>query len=134
MCIIPVEVRLPRLLENTLQDRHFSRIWICKVITINHSHATVDNGLFDWFKSVLTADNKLTKGEDKVCLQCNRAFVLGVVEVNVKRIDILRGSRRNLDNLTVKAIDKRIIFGFGVADDNIVCCGNALFPILVTKL
>lgn len=107
-----------------LQDRHFSRIGICKVITINHSHATVDNGLFDRFKSVLAADNQLTKGEDKVCLQCDRAFVLGVVEVDVKRIDILCGSRRNLDNLTVKTVDKRIILGFGVADDNIVCCGK----------
>ena len=42
---------------------------------------------------------------------------------NIHRVNVLRTVLRNLDNLSFQPFHKGVIFGFGIANDNIVC-GN----------
>ena len=56
--------------------------------------------------------------------QCQRVFVLTVIQVDVQRIYIVFAGGGQLDNLPMKPLDKGKILGLRVADKNIVRRGE----------
>ena len=115
-----------KLVVKVAQDRHFRRVGVSKERSVNISHGAVNDGLFHGLQALLATNDKLAQGQDKIGFQRKRVVVLGVVEVNIHRIYILRPSvnapagRGQSDNLSVQPLHKGKILGFRVADDNVV--------------
>ena len=111
---------LQKLVVEVAQDRHFLRVGVCKERAVHVPNSAVNDGLIDGLQALLAAYDKLAEGEDKVGFQRKGAVVLAVIEVNIHRVNVLRAVLRNLDNLSFQTSDKGVIFGFGVANDNVV--------------
>ena len=83
----------------------------------------VDNRAFLSGKTVPTADNDLTKRNQKVGLICDYFHRIAeqiIVNGNVHRVDMLFGIACNSDKLSVQSRNKRKILAFGIADYNII--------------
>ena len=118
-------LRLSLVSQNVVEvfeNRHLLRNGIGKVVLIDHTDASVNDGLFNGLQAVLAANNQLAHGEDEVGLQGQRVFLFGVVDIDVQRIDVVGTDGRNADNLTAELLYQRVILGFGIADDNVIFC------------
>ena len=71
------------------EDRHILRARVCKVGLIDTLHSTVDHGALDGFQPGLAAHNQLTEGQHKIGFKRQRVFVLGIIQVDVQRIQVV---------------------------------------------
>ena len=110
----------PQCVIQVLQNRHFLRRGVCKIIAVDHTDAAVDDGLFDRLQAVLPADDQFAQGQNKIRFQRKRVVVLAVIEVQVHRVDEVAGGRGDMDDLPVQTLDQRAVFRFGIADDDVV--------------
>ena len=111
---------LSQHIVEVFEDGHFLRHGIGEKILIDHADASVNDGLLHRLQALLAAYNQLTHGEDEVTFEGQRIFLFGIVQVDVQRIDVVRADRRYPDDLTAELLDKRIILGFRVTDDDVI--------------
>ena len=71
------------------EDRHILRARVCKVGLIDTLHSTVNYGALDGFQPGLAAHNQLTEGQHKIGFKRQRVFVLGIIQVDVQRIQVV---------------------------------------------
>ena len=65
-------------------------------------NTTVNDSLLNRLKPFLAAHNKLTQRQDKIRLKSNRIIIIGIVHVDIHRVDVLTAGRTYLNNLTAK--------------------------------
>ena len=75
------------------QDRHILRARVCKVVLIDTLHGAVNDCPFNGFQPGFAAHDKLTQRQHKVGFECQRVFVLRIVQIDVERIYIVRAGR-----------------------------------------
>ena len=80
---------LPEGIVKILQNGHILRLGIVEVVLVDQSHTAVNDRLFDRSKTVLTADDQFTKGQDEVRLQGQGVILVAVIEVSVHGIDMV---------------------------------------------
>ena len=102
------------------ENRHLLRNGIGEEVLIDEPHASVNECLFHRLKPVFASDNQLTKRQDEVTLECQRAFLFGVVQIDVQRIDVIHADRRDSDDLTAKFVNQRKILSLRVADNDVI--------------
>jgi len=83
-------------------------------------HTAVNDGFLHRQQPFLAAHHQFTQRKNKVSFQGQGIIFLGVVGVNVHRVDELGAVGRNFDDLTLQTIHQRRVFAFGVVDDNII--------------
>ena len=86
--------------------------------------AAVDDRLFHGLKSLFSSHNQFAQGQNEIGFQGNGIVLLGVIAVDVHGVDILGGGWADLDDLTFQPRHQRRIFGFGVADNDVVTGGE----------
>ena len=82
--------------------------------------AAVDDRFLHRLEALLAAHHQLAQGEDEVGFQGHGVVLLGVVQVDVHRVDILRTGRADPDDLSVEPLDKGRVLRLRVADDDII--------------
>ena len=102
------------------EDRHILRARVCKVGLIDTLHSTVDHGALDGFQPGLAAHNQLTEGQHKIGFECQRVFVLGIVQVDVQRIQVIAAGGRELDNLPMQQLYQRRILALRVTYQHMI--------------
>ena len=85
------------------QDRHILRARVLQVIPVHQPCAAVNNGPLNRGKPLLAADHQVAQGQDKIAFQRDGVFIIRIVQVNVHRIDIVGGSRGNVNDLPLGA-------------------------------
>ena len=86
--------------------------------------AAVDDRFFHGLKSLFAAHNQFAQGQNEIGFQGNGIVLLGVIVVDVHGVDILGGGWAAFDDLTFQPCHQRGIFGFGVADNDVVTGGE----------
>ena len=71
-------------------------------------------------QSRLAAHDQLHEGEDEVAFQRQGVIILGVVEGNVHRVDVLVGGGGNVDHLPAQPLDQGRILVLRVYNGNII--------------
>ena len=102
------------------EDWHILWARVCKVGLIDTLHSTVNYGALDGFQPGLAAHNQLTEGQHKIGFKRQRVFVLGIIQVDVQRIEVVMACRRELDNLPVHQLYQRRIFSLRVAHQHMI--------------
>ena len=82
--------------------------------------ATVDDRLLYRLQALLTAHDKLTQRQNKICLQSDGVVIIRIVHVDVHRIDVLCTGRCDLNDLTAKPFNQRRILCLRIRYDHIV--------------
>ena len=113
---------LKQCLIKILQKRHVLRPRIVEIALVNVMDTSVDDCLFHRLQAFLSADDQLAQRQDEIGLEGDGVVLLGVVRVDVHRIDILRTGRGNVNDLPVETLDQRRVLGLRIADDDIVIC------------
>lgn len=102
------------------EDGHVLRARVIEIVPIDQPHTAVNDGLFHRHKAVLAAHNQLAQAENEVGFQRQRILIVRIVEVQVHGIDIVRGGRRDFNNLPVQVLHQWAVFRLRIADDDIV--------------
>ena len=108
-----------------LQDRHILRLGISDIGTVDCPDSPVNQGLFHGRKTLPAAGGHLAEGQDEVGLQRQRVIILGVVQVDIHRIQVecLAASAAGggkPDYLSTQTIYQGEILRFRVTDQDIV--------------
>ena len=56
----------------------------------------------------------------QVGLEGQRAFIVRIVQVQIHGVDVVGGSGRNLDDLSMQTLHQRCVLRFRVTDDDII--------------
>ena len=104
------------------QDRHILRARVLQVIPVHKPRAAVNDGPLNRGKPFLAADNQVTQRQDKITFQCDGVFIIRIVQVNVHRIDIVGGSRGNVNDLPLgsKLLYQRPVLIFRVRNNDVI--------------
>ena len=108
-----------RLIE-VLQEGHILRDRVFKILLVDLVDAAVNDRFLHRLKPLLAAHHQLTEGEDEVRFQGDGVILLGVVQVDVHGVDILRTGRADLDDLPIEPLDEGGVLRLRVADDHII--------------
>ena len=82
--------------------------------------AAVDDRFLHRLEALLAAYHQLVQGEDEVGFQGHGVVLLGVVQVDVHRVDILAAGRADPDDLPAEPLHQRRVLRLRVADDDII--------------
>ena len=82
--------------------------------------STVNHRFLNGLQTIPPADNQLAQGQNEIRFQRQRIVIVAVIQIDFHRIDVIGAGRRNLNDLTAELRNKRCIFTFGVADDDII--------------
>ena len=115
---------LPQTVVQITERRHILRLRIVQILLIDQRQAAVNDRLLFRLHAIPCAHDQFTQGKNKVRFHAQRVIIVGIVEVNVHRVDVVLTGGRDMDNLTAQRFHQRIILSFGVCDDNIVRCGK----------
>ena len=115
---------LPQAVVQITERRHILRLWIVQILLIDQRQAAVNDRLLFRLHAIPCAHDKFAQGKNKVRFHAQRIIIVGIVEVNVHRVDVVLTGGRNMDNLTAQRFHQRIILAFRVCNDNIVRCGE----------
>ena len=115
---------LQKQLIQVAQDWHIFRERVLQIIPVHKPRAAVNDGPLNRGKSLLAADNQVTQRQDKITFQGDGVFIIRIVQVNVHRIDIVGGGRRNINDLPLgaKLLHQRSVLIFRVGNDDVVLC------------
>ena len=102
------------------EDRHILRARVCKVGLIDTLHSAVNYGALDGFQPGLAAHNQLTEGQHKIGFERQRVFVLGIIQVDVQRIQVVMAGGRELDDLPMQQFYQRRIFALRVTYQHMI--------------
>ena len=83
-------------------------------------HSAVNYGAFDGFQPGLAAHDQLTEGQHKVGFERQRVFVLGIVQVDVQRIQVVVTGGRELDDLPMQQLYQRRILALRVTYQHMI--------------
>ena len=103
-----------------LQKRHVFRNRVLEVLLVDLMDTAVDDRLFHRLQTFLAADNQFAERQDEIRLQSERTVFLGVVQVDIHRIDVLGAGRADMNDLAVEALHESRVLRFRIADDHIV--------------
>ena len=104
------------------QDGHLLRHGIGKEGTVDLPERAVDDTLFLRPDAFAPAKHQLAQGKHKVGFQAQRFFLIRIIEVQIKRIDVIAAGGRNTDDLAAEALHQRVVFALRIADEHIVLC------------
>ena len=90
-----------QLVVQISQNRHLFRHGVCEVFPIHVLHSAVDQALFLCAQSVAPAYNQLAQRQNEVGLECQRFVLVGVIEIDVHRVDVIIAGGRNADDLSL---------------------------------
>ena len=110
----------PQQVVQVLQNGHILRARIVEVVLIHQPHTAVNDGFLHRLQPVLATHDQLAQRQNEVGFQRQRAFIVRIVQVQVHRVDIVGGGRRDFDDLPVQALHQRRVLGLRVADDDII--------------
>ena len=110
----------PESIVQILQDGHILRPGVGEVFLIHQPHTAVNHCFLHRLEAVFTAHNNVAEGQQEIHLQGQRAFIIRIVQVEVHRIDILLAGGGNLYNLSVQPLDKGVILGLRVCNQNVI--------------
>ena len=102
------------------ERRHVFRYGVLKVFLIHDGQAPVDDGLLFRFDAAPAPHDQLAEREDEIGLEAQRVVVVGIVEVDVHRVDVVMARGGDMDDLSSKRVDERVVLAFGIADDDVV--------------
>ena len=108
-----------RLVE-VLQEGHILRRGVLKILLVYLVDAAVDDRFLHGLEALLAAHHQLAQGEDEVGFQRDGVVLLGVVQVDVHRVDILAAGRADPDDLPAEPLHQRRVLRLRVADDDII--------------
>ena len=111
---------LTKRVVQIFQNRHVFRLLVIQVRLIHNVDSTVNHRFLNGLQTVPPADNQLTQGQNEIRFQRQQVVIVAVIQVDFHRIDVIAAGRRNLNDLTAELRNKRCIFTFGVADDDII--------------
>ena len=115
---------LPQTVVQITKRRHILRLRVIQILLIDQRQAAVNDRLFFRLHAIPCAHNQFAQGKNKVRFHAQRVIIVGIVEVNVHRVDVVLTGGRNMDNLTAQRFHQRIILALRVCHDNIVRCGK----------
>ena len=113
-------VLLEQGIVQVLKDGHILRAGVRKIFAVNQMHTAVNDGFLHRQQPFLAAHHQFAQGKDKVCFQGQGIIFLGVVGIDVHRIDELGAVGRDFDDLTFQPIHQRGVFAFGIVHNNII--------------
>ena len=102
-------VLLEQGVVQVLKDGHILRAGVGKIFAVNQMHTAVNDGFLHRQQPFLAAHHKFTEGKDKVSFQGKRVIFLGVVGIDVHRVDELGTVGADFDDLTFQPIYQRRI-------------------------
>ena len=102
------------------EDRHILRARVCKVGLVDTLYSAVNYGALDGFQPGLAAHNQLTEGQHKIGFKRQRVFVLGIIQVDVQRIQVVMAGGRELDDLPMQQFYQRRIFALRVTYQHMI--------------
>ena len=111
---------LPEDVIQISQDRHILRSWILEVPLIHNREASVDDRLFFRFDAAAASHDQLAQRQDEVRLEPQRVIVIGVIQIDIHRIDIVLAGRGNMNHLSAQRQHQCIILGLRIADDDVI--------------
>jgi len=85
-------------------------------------HTAVDDGFLHRQQPFLAAHHQFAQRKDKVSFQGKRVIFLGVVGIDVHRVDELGTVGADFNDLTFQPIHQRRILSLWVIHDNIIIC------------
>ena len=87
-----------------LKDGHILRAGVRKIFAVDQMHTAVNDGFLHRQKPFLATHHKFAQGKDKVGFQGKRVIFLGVVGVDVHRVDELGTVGTDFDDLTFQPV------------------------------
>ena len=110
----------PQQIVKVLQNGHILRAGVIEIGLIDQPHTTVNDGFLHRLQALFAAHDQFTQGQDEVGLERQRTFIVRVVQIQVHRVDVVGGGRRNLDDLPMQALHQGRILGLRVTDDDVI--------------
>ena len=95
-----------------LKNGHILRAGVRKIFAVNQMHTAVNDGFLHRQQTFLASHHQFTEGKDKVSFQGKWVVLLGIVGVNVHRVDKLGTVGRNFDDLTLQTVHQRRVIGW----------------------
>ena len=102
------------------QHRHGFGTGVLKVRSIDFVDAAVNDRFLHRLQPLFAADYKFAKGKNKIGFQSQRIIFLGVVGIDVHRVNILGAGRADMDDLPVQTFHQWSILRLRIAHKNIV--------------
>ena len=102
------------------QHRHGFGTGVLKVRSIDFVDAAVNDRFLHRLHPLFAADYKFAKGKNKIGFQSQRIIFLGVVGIDVHRVNILGAGRADMDDLPVQTFHQWSILRLRIAHKNIV--------------
>ena len=115
---------LPQAVVQVTERRHILRLRVIQIFLVDQRQAAVNDRLFFRLHAIPCAHDKFAQGKNKVRFHAQGVIIIGVVQIDVHRVDVVLTGGRDMDNLTAQRLHQRIILAFRVCDDNIVRCGK----------
>ena len=104
-----------------IQDQVWNRVTVNRAAgKTTRYYVAVNHRFLHRLEAVFTAHNNVAEGQQEVHLQRQRAFIIRIVQVEVHRIDILLAGGGNLYHLSVQPLDKGVILGLRVCNQNVI--------------
>ena len=110
----------PQEVIQILQNGHILRARVVQIVLIDQPHTAVDDGFLHRLQALLAAHNQLAQAENEVGLEGQWTFIIRVVQVQIHGVDVVGGSRRNLNDLPMQTLHQRCVLRFRVTDDDII--------------
>ena len=110
----------PQQIVKVLQNGHILRAGVIEIGLIDQPHTAVNDGFLHRLQALFAAHDQFTQGQDEVGLERQRTFIVRVVQIQVHRVDVVGGGRRNLDDLPMQALHQGRILGLRVTDDDVI--------------
>ena len=126
----PLGLRLrlrPDLVPQIFQNGHILRSGVCQITPVHLPQRAVNDGFLHRGQPKLVSRRDLAKGQNKVGFQRQGVVVLGVVQVDIQRIQVVAPAPAAAgggkpDDLPAQPLHQREILRFRVTDQNIVLC------------
>ena len=115
---------LPQAVVQITERWHIFRLRVVQILLVDQRQAAVNDRLFFRLHAIPCAHDKFAQGKNKVRFHAQRVIIVGIVQVDVHRVDVVLTGGRDMDNLTAQRFHQRIILSLRVCDDNIVRCGK----------
>ena len=97
-------VLLKQGVVQVLKNGHILRAGVRKIFAVDQMHTAVNDGFLHRQKPFLATHHKFAQGKDKVGFQGKRVIFLGVVGVDVHRVDELGTVGTDFDDLTFQPV------------------------------
>ena len=111
---------LPQLVVQIAERRHVLRLRVMQIGLVYQRDTPVDDRFLHRKQPVAPACDQFAKGQYEVCFQGKGFILVGVIQIQVHRVQIVLRNRGNPDHLPAELLHQRSVFRFWIADDDVV--------------